>query len=181
MPCPHTRWTSIAHTHPTLHRAHAQGPAPTKGMLVGTDHDEISVALQIAIVHLGYDRDHDRRLELCTILTRVQGGAQFPGNIVDHVQRGTGGTSERIDEVLRLQVPAVLASCTAAIQHEEQLRAELAAAEEAERQLRLAEESRLQARLKSSGRCPAGFAWHQEGSGWRCNGGSHFVSDLSSL
>jgi len=26
------------------------------------------------------------------------------------------------------------------------------------------------------GPCPAGFAWHEEGTGWRCDGGSHFMS-----
>jgi hypothetical protein len=28
-----------------------------------------------------------------------------------------------------------------------------------------------------SARCPAGFDWHRDGDGWRCNGGSHFVSN----
>jgi len=26
-------------------------------------------------------------------------------------------------------------------------------------------------------RCPAGFDWHRERGGWRCNGGSHFISN----
>ena len=30
-------------------------------------------------------------------------------------------------------------------------------------------------RLREMGPCPMGFAWHREGSGWRCGGGSHFV------
>lgn len=29
-------------------------------------------------------------------------------------------------------------------------------------------------------RCPMGFAWHNCGSGWRCAGGSHDVSDSES-
>ena len=32
-------------------------------------------------------------------------------------------------------------------------------------------------RLREMGPCPMGFAWHREGSGWRCGGGSHFVHD----
>lgn len=32
-------------------------------------------------------------------------------------------------------------------------------------------------RLQIIGRCPAGFEWYQQGCGWRCGGGSHFVSD----
>ena len=23
--------------------------------------------------------------------------------------------------------------------------------------------------------CPAGFDWHRDGDGWRCNGGTHFI------
>jgi replication-associated recombination protein RarA len=31
-------------------------------------------------------------------------------------------------------------------------------------------------KLASVGFCPAGYVWHREGSGFRCGGGSHFVS-----
>lgn len=34
-----------------------------------------------------------------------------------------------------------------------------------------------QALLRRIGKCVAGFAWRKEGSGWRCEGGSHYVSD----
>ena len=31
-------------------------------------------------------------------------------------------------------------------------------------------------KLASIGLCPAGYVWHRQGSGFRCGGGSHFVS-----
>ncbi|KAL1638042.1 hypothetical protein SLS58_009063 [Diplodia intermedia] len=34
-----------------------------------------------------------------------------------------------------------------------------------------------QALLRQMGVCEAGFAWRREGSGWRCEGGSHYVDD----
>ena len=35
----------------------------------------------------------------------------------------------------------------------------------------------LQDKVKKIGRCPAGYAWFKVSNGWRCGGGSHFVSD----
>jgi hypothetical protein len=37
--------------------------------------------------------------------------------------------------------------------------------------------TRVKAKLQQIGRCPAGFNWHHSGGGWRCGGGSHWVSD----
>jgi SpoVK/Ycf46/Vps4 family AAA+-type ATPase len=60
------------------------------------------------------------------------------------------------------------------------------AAEEKQRRLeaearRLMEEERkkqeMQRRLQQIRPCPAGFNWFKAGCGWRCGGGSHFVSD----
>jgi hypothetical protein len=39
------------------------------------------------------------------------------------------------------------------------------------------EEARCQEALKQMGQCPLGFEWLKEGGGWRCAGGSHFVTD----
>jgi replication-associated recombination protein RarA len=60
-------------------------------------------------------------------------------------------------------------------------------AEEAERERREKEarkmmeerkkQEKIQKRLRSMGKCPAGFQWFQCGDGWKCGGGSHFVSD----
>ena len=52
-------------------------------------------------------------------------------------------------------------------------------AEEAARKRAEEEKKRqaIQEKLKQISPCPAGFAWHKVGGGWRCAGGSHFVSD----
>ena len=39
------------------------------------------------------------------------------------------------------------------------------------------QKEKVQERLRAIGNCPAGFTWHKCGSGWRCAGGSHCVSD----
>ncbi|KAJ3397278.1 hypothetical protein HDU80_009611, partial [Chytriomyces hyalinus] len=38
-------------------------------------------------------------------------------------------------------------------------------------------EKALQERIRQICPCPAGFQWFKTGNGWRCGGGSHFVSD----
>jgi hypothetical protein len=35
----------------------------------------------------------------------------------------------------------------------------------------------IQKKLKKIGKCPMGFVWTQVPNGWRCAGGSHYVSD----
>ena len=47
--------------------------------------------------------------------------------------------------------------------------------EEAERRRR--EKQRIQEKLRQISPCPAGFQWYKQAGGWRCRGGSHFVSD----
>ncbi|KAG6592606.1 Serine/threonine-protein kinase mph1 [Phytophthora cinnamomi] len=48
-------------------------------------------------------------------------------------------------------------------------------------QARLEEERRraqaIQEKIRRICPCPAGFNWYKSGGGWRCGGGSHFVSD----
>ncbi|KAI6157079.1 P-loop containing nucleoside triphosphate hydrolase protein [Pisolithus tinctorius] len=46
--------------------------------------------------------------------------------------------------------------------------------EEAQRQKKVEE---AQKRLRSMGVCPVGYQWLRIGSGWRCAGGSHYISD----
>jgi hypothetical protein len=35
----------------------------------------------------------------------------------------------------------------------------------------------IQRALEKRGLCPVGFDWYQEGKGWSCYGGSHYVSN----
>ncbi|KAI0076548.1 P-loop containing nucleoside triphosphate hydrolase protein [Panus rudis PR-1116 ss-1] len=56
------------------------------------------------------------------------------------------------------------------------LQAELDARRKVEEQRRK-EESRVQAKIRKMGVCVAGFAWIKQGGGYRCAGGSHFLSN----
>ncbi|RMX65665.1 hypothetical protein KXD40_008073 [Peronospora effusa] len=59
--------------------------------------------------------------------------------------------------------------------------AHLNALKRAREQAKLEEERRrakvIQEKIRQICPCPAGFKWYKSGSGWRCGGGSHFVSD----
>ena len=143
---------------------------------------DIYAALQTTCKDLGYDASHEKRVELKGLLEGVQGGEKFPCDIMDALKETTRKGEPEIDKALRPQLAPVIASFTAAIKEEEARRAEIARleaeakAEEAQKLIQ--EEARMQARLQSMGACPAGFAWHREGPGWRCNGGSHYVDNL---
>lgn len=49
--------------------------------------------------------------------------------------------------------------------------------EEQKRREMIRQAERIKAKLRQISPCPAGFNWHKCGGGWRCGGGSHFVSD----
>ncbi|KAF4126208.1 Superfamily I DNA and/or RNA helicase [Geosmithia morbida] len=55
----------------------------------------------------------------------------------------------------------------------EQIIRELMAEEEQRK-----EEEERKKKLELSGRCPVGYHWIRQDSGWRCAGGSHFVSEM---
>ena len=63
----------------------------------------------------------------------------------------------------KLKSGGLIASVTEAVKQAEQAQYEA--------------EAPIRAKLKELARCPAGFDWHRDGDGWRCNGGSHFVSN----
>ena len=65
--------------------------------------------------------------------------------------------------MLQQQRPGVLVKVTTALEEAQQKQTE--------------EEQQVQESVQAIGKCPMGFAWHKEGAGWRCGGGSHFVSD----
>lgn len=49
--------------------------------------------------------------------------------------------------------------------------------EERKRMEKIRENQRIQEKLQRLRPCPYGFNWHRCGGGWRCAGGSHFVSE----
>ena len=37
-------------------------------------------------------------------------------------------------------------------------------------------ERKIQENIRAMGLCPMGYKWHREGDGWRCGGGSHYLT-----
>ena len=64
-------------------------------------------------------------------------------------------------------------------EYEARLAAEDRKREEAEQRRRdeLRKQEMIKEKLRQISPCPMGFSWTKVGHGWRCGGGSHFVSD----
>ena len=100
------------------------------------------------------------------------------------MQNAVRAEEERLAELARLelakrQYEEAQRKIKEAVNAENERLVELARLELAERQrkVREDEEAHKQIKEKFLQRCPAGFTWHRNGNGWRCAGGSHFVSD----
>ena len=79
---------------------------------------------------------------------------------------------------LKPQICQVLEGMQNAVRAEEEHRLEMKRLKEEEIARRQQDLQKAKEKLRKSGRCPAGFTWHRSGNdGWRCAGGSHFVSD----
>lgn len=127
------------------------------------DGPDIAAALQEACVELGYDESQEKRKELVAKLTGCEGSKDFPEDIMGLVCQKTGKEPKDVIDELRAQVSDVLASMKEAIK-------------EAEKEHYKADAG-IRERIKEMCLCPAGFDWHREGGGWRCNGGTHFISN----
>lgn len=145
------------------------------------DIDPLFKALLDACREAGYDRSHEDRQRLVVLLEAVQDeGAAFPEDIMQAVVTSTGRSELEVTQHLRPQVHRVLSGMRNAIVAEEKRREELKRLKDAEeRAAAVAREEAIQSRLRVLGPCPMGFSWHRCGStgGWRCAGGSHYVSD----
>ena len=121
------------------------------------DETDFWAALEEACAELGG--------ELSKIQAMLEDEANFPPpEIMAIIQRKTGAKNPlKVKTMLQQQRGAVL----------NKIKISIAAAEKAKSE----EEAKIQTALKSLGRCPMGFEWLKEGSGWRCAGGSHFCSD----
>jgi len=143
--------------------------------------DPVFAALQLACVELGYDTDQESRKRLIGILESVQAGGDLSEDILEHVKSKTGENKSKLQQMLRPQVPPLLKGMSDAVAVEEERLAEIRRLEEQkkadEAEALQKKHQAMQHRLKTMGACPAGFSWFRQGGGWRCHGGSHWVSD----
>ena len=92
------------------------------------------------------------------------------------------GVSDEVWEQLQRDQRAEEAREEEYLQLKEEAKTASAAAREAilkrlvEEERRRREELERKKKLEMAGRCPAGFHWIEQGNGYRCAGGSHFVS-----
>ena len=132
----------------------------------GDDGDDdlpsVAAALQEACVELGYDETNAKRKELIGKLAGCEGSRDFPPDILSLVVHKTKREEREVIDELREQVQAVVSSMGVAIFEAEQEQYK--------------KDAPIRAKIKEMALCPAGFDWHRDGNGWRCNGGSHFIS-----
>lgn len=136
--------------------------------------------LEEIVVKLGYDASHEKKIELVMKLKQAETGGLLPKDITDYVMENypkAPKNESAITTELRPQIAPLLYGMRNAIKAETARRAELARLAEEERKKAEEEHRKKMEKLDRIGRCPAGFSWHREGSGWRCGGGSHFVTD----
>lgn len=96
------------------------------------------------------------------------------GRVADHLA-AQKVRDEEANELMRRREEARL-KYVAAQRAREELEARLARARE-EGEKRRKEEAKAQQKLRDMGMCEAGFRWIKQGNGYRCGGGSHFVSN----
>ncbi|KAM3565705.1 hypothetical protein MY1884_000014 [Beauveria asiatica] len=95
------------------------------------------------------------------------------------------GVSDEIWEQLQLDAQA---EQQREVEYQAKLRAKNEAADEAlrerivkaliEEEERRQREAEMKKKLEMEGRCPVGYHWIRQEGGWRCAGGSHFVSEM---
>lgn len=125
--------------------------------------ESVASALQATCVELGYDENNVKRKELVAKLSGCEASRDFPPDIMGLVCAKTRRTPAEVLDELREQVTGVTQAMREAIYQAEQ------------EQYR--KDTVIREKVMAMGLCPAGFDWHREGCGWRCNGGSHFVSN----
>jgi AAA+ superfamily predicted ATPase len=128
-------------------------------MEVSTGDDDCLVSLEKAIQALGWD--------LATSREKLSDESGFPPvEVMSEVKRELelcGRFDEGcVKEKLRSQRGAVLQRIDMLLEYE--------------RKLQDAKEKERQAAIKRLGRCPMNFAWLPDGDGYRCAGGSHYLS-----
>ena len=147
------------------------------------DHKDLFlVTLLSACLESGYDSSHEKRAELCKILTQVKNGGLFPADIATIFHSKCSIDVHSVMSQLLVHIQTILEGMENAVSAEETRSQErkrlLAEGREDENQLI---ESDLKQQLKTlilKRLCSAGFSWHRKGKeGWQCAGGTCYVSD----
>jgi hypothetical protein len=120
-----------------------------------TSEPDVWAALEQACQELGYDIEY--------IAQFLQEG-EYPQELLDKIVSITGCNDlGKIRSMLDKQKGALQKRMTLLIEQRKKEKSE--------------EEARCQQALARMGRCPMDFEWLKEDGGWRCAGGSHYVSD----
>ena len=142
--------------------------------------DLVWSSLDEALSEMGYDMYHT---------AKILASGKLPPDLVSLVAKKVSNEVELVRPMLEAQCPLLLPKVLKLIEIvERQLELQRIAQEEIERadaaeKLLLIEKERqrqkeaIMERVAMIGRCVAGFEWRRQGSGYRCMGGSHFVSD----
>ena len=144
------------------------------------DPDDVWSSLEEALGEMGYD--------VYQTAVMLKSG-KLPTALVDLVSRKLSSSAERVRPMLETQCPLLLPGVLSLIKTIEcqlelqrQAQEKIRKADAAEKVLLIAKEKKRQAeaimeRVKMIGRCCAGYEWLKVDGGYRCAGGSHFVSD----
>ena len=141
------------------------------------DHSGMLDELKRACVVLGYDDSHEKRKEIVSKLTQAHATSfqSAAPDVIAAVESHTGKDKSVLDDALKAQIDVVVEAFTKAIEAENQRLIELMRLKEEQRKVEERRYAALQQKMRDL--CPAGFAWHRDGAGWRCNGGSHTLAD----
>jgi len=116
---------------------------------------DVWAALEVACHELGYDADF--------MVEFLEQGC-YPQELLDKIAGITSCEDQaKIREILDGQKGGLLSRMKQLVQIRLKQKSE--------------EEAQCQQKLQMMGRCPMDFEWLREEGGWRCAGGSHWVSD----
>ena len=88
----------------------------------------------------------------------------YPAELLERIMSITSCNDvAKVRSMLDRQKGALLTRMLAVIEYKKKVKSE--------------EEARCQQALREMGRCPMDYEWLKEEGGWRCAGGSHYVSD----
>jgi hypothetical protein len=139
--------------------------------LTTVDPEDLRLSLDEALAEMGYDV-----YRTAIILSK----AQLPDDLVALVATKVSSTAARVRPMLVAQCPALLPPVLAIIELQRyELELQRIAREEMEKAVK--ENSRQReavlVRVQMIGKCCMGYAWIKTKGGYKCAGGSHFVSD----